>query len=334
MAKKDDEKAPTIIIKKVKKVSGGHHGGAWKVAYADFVTAMMAFFLLLWLLNVTTAEQKDLISSYFAPTDPRVSKSESGSGGVMGGKTMSPEGAMSSDRSSIGAPNVPTGTEGREGEEGEDAGQAMDDKMAQELDRQDARAFETAQDKIKQAVESIPELKELSQNLLMDMTPEGLRIQIVDQEGKPMFESGSATPLPQTERMLRLIGQVVKDLPNKLSIRGHTDSKPYGKSAAYTNWELSADRANASRRILLGSGIGMGIDASRLENVQGKADREPLVASDPESPKNRRISIILLKQSLAPVAPKRAAPVGAPASSSTPAAPIQRKREEGVIYFP
>jgi chemotaxis protein MotB len=333
VAKKDDEKQP-IIIKKVKKGGGGHHGGAWKVAYADFVTAMMAFFLLLWLLNVTTAQQKDLISSYFAPTDPRVSQSTSGSGGVMGGKSQSPEGAMTSDRSATVATSAPEGAEGKKDDTTEDdTTEPPDEKQTAEMDKQDEKAFQAAEDKIKQAIESIPELKELAQNLLIDMTPEGLRIQIIDQEGKPMFESGSAKALPQTERLLRLISQVVTTLPNKISIRGHTDAKQYGKNAAYTNWELSADRANTSRRILLGSGIGMGLDPDRIENVQGKADREPLVANDPDSPKNRRISVILLKQSIAPVGPAKAKPLTTP-SSSAPPAPVPKKREEGVIYFP
>lgn len=331
MAKKDDdEKRPIIIIKKIKKVDGGHHGGAWKVAYADFVTAMMAFFLLLWLLNVTTAEQKDLISSYFAPTDPRISKSESGSGGVMGGTTMSPEGAMRDNRVPVAAPEAPAGHEGREGEEGTAAGEeAMNEKTIAELDRRDEKAFEATEEKIKQAIESVPELKELAQNLLIDMTPEGLRIQIVDQDGKPMFQSGSAKLLPQMEKLLAMITSVVRDMPNKISLRGHTDSKPYTKYSGYTNWELSADRANASRRIMLAHEL----PANRIDNVQGKADREHLLPADPENARNRRISIILLKQSITPGLGKKPGAGKAPPKTA-PEIPQPRKREEGVIYFP
>lgn len=329
---KDDEKRPIIIIKKIKKVEGGHHGGAWKVAYADFVTAMMAFFLLLWLLNVTTDEQKAMISSYFAPADPRVAMSQSGSGGVMGGLTMSPDGAMTSDLEPVTAQqDDPAEGVGREdGEEGEQKHQISEQQLAEEMERLDKKAFEDTREKIQQAVESVPELKDLAQNLLIDMTPEGLRIQIVDQEGKPMFELGSAKPLPQAVRLLQLIGNVVKELPNKISIRGHTDSKPFGnKDAAYSNWELSADRANASRRVMLQGDIAGRLSPERIENVQGKADREHLVQNDPESARNRRISIILLKQSLVP---------GVKKQPKKPAAgqgrPDPKKREEGVIYFP
>lgn len=328
---KDDEKRPIIIIKRVKKVEGGHHGGAWKVAYADFVTAMMAFFLLLWLLNVTTDEQKDMISSYFAPADPRISESTSGSGGVMGGQTMSEEGAMTDDKTPVSQQREPAEGVGREdGQDGVDPARITEKEIDQELERRDDKAFKETEDKLREAIESVPDLRELSQNLLIDMTPEGLRIQIVDQEGKPMFEIGAAKPLPQAEKLLRLIAQVVRDLPNKLSIRGHTDSKPYGRDISYGNWELSADRANASRRVMLAAPL----DPVRIENVQGKADREPLVPNDPENARNRRISIILLKQSIAPATPR--ADKKPPATKAAPKKdePANRRREEGVIYFP
>lgn len=318
MAKKDDDK-PVIIIKRVKKVEGGHHGGAWKVAYADFVTAMMAFFLLLWLLNVTTDEQKELISSYFAPTDFRISNSESGAGGVMGGTTVNPEGAMSANNAAS-----PTNS-GIAAEAEEDPAE----EAKKELDKQDTKAFKATEEKLKEAIEKVPELKELAQNLLIDMTPEGLRIQLVDQEGKPMFESGSAKPLPAVEKLLALVSQSIRPLPNKLSVRGHTDSKQYSKDASYSNWELSADRANASRRLMLRDGLPL----TRIENVQGKADREPLVLNDTESPRNRRVSIILLKQSLAQGTNTGNKPVEQP-KPAAPTEPQTKKREAGVIYFP
>jgi chemotaxis protein MotB len=315
MAKNDDDKRPIIIIKKVKKMEGGHHGGAWKVAYADFVTAMMAFFLLLWLLNVTTEQQKMMISSYFAPADPRVSQNLSGSGGVMGGTTISPDGAMTSTQ----APAI-SETDPVEMTEAEALEKA-------ELEKQDEKSFKETEEKIRQAIDSAPELKALAQNLIIDMTPEGLRIQIIDQEGKPMFAVGSVIPMPSAEKLLTVVATVIKPLRNKISVRGHTDSTPYGKDAAYGNWELSADRANASRRVVLTAGL----EASRIENVQGKADREPLVPADPTSARNRRISIILLKQAL--TAAKKSS-----VKSSTKPAPVVRpegkKKEEGIIYFP
>jgi chemotaxis protein MotB len=322
LAKDNDDKRPIIIIKRVKKVEAGHHGGAWKVAYADFVTAMMAFFLLLWLLGVTTDNQKAQIAAYFSPSDPRVADSVSGSGGVMGGTTVSPDGALTSDNTNISAPADPAAGVGRE--DGEDS----DKKAAEEMDRLDKKAFEETEEKIRQAIDENPELKALSQNLLIDMTPEGLRIQIVDQQGKPMFETGSARPLPEAEKLLTLITDTVKDMPNKISVRGHTDSKPFGKDVSYGNWELSADRANTSRRIMLRAGL----DIARIENVQGKADREPLVLADPENARNRRISIILLKQSLVSGL-KKPAPRKTQGGSGK-AEPTPKKREEGVIYFP
>jgi chemotaxis protein MotB len=330
MSKNPNDDKQNIIIKRVKKVDGGHHGGAWKVAYADFVTAMMAFFLLLWLLSVTTDEQKAQISAYFAPADPRIAQTTSGSGGVMGGTTMSSEGAMTETQTAAVNPRDPAEGVGKEdGEQSDKKSEADEKAEQQEMDRQDKKSFAETEEKIRQAIEQSPELKEVAQSLLIDQTPEGLRIQIVDQEGKPMFEVGSAKPLPVTEKLLAMITQAVSNLPNKLSIRGHTDSKPYGTGALYTNWELSSDRANASRRVMLGAGL----DIARIENVQGKADREPLLANDPANPRNRRISIILLKQSLVaglkkPVNPK-------PSSSGKSSAPPEpKKKEEGVIYFP
>lgn len=315
MADPNDDKQP-IIIKKIKKGGGGHHGGAWKVAYADFVTAMMAFFLLLWLLNVTTDEQKSAISAYFSPADPRVSESVSGSGGVMGGTALSPDGAMTSDQTPVVAQqNTPASGVGREGSDA-DAEEAS-------LDREDASAFRKTEEELRQAIESVPELKQFAENLLIDQTPEGLRIQIVDQEGKPMFPLGGTEPLPPARKLMLLIADVIQGMPNKISIRGHTDSIPFGKKNNYTNWELSADRANASRRVLLEGGL----DIDRIENIQGKADREHLVPDQPNSARNRRISIILLKQSLVKGLKKSSRSGGG-------TAPQPRKREEGVIYFP
>lgn len=325
MAKNNDDKAPVIIIKRVKKVAGGHHGGAWKVAYADFVTAMMAFFLLLWLLNVTTDEQKTMISSYFAPADPRVAETTSGAGGVMGGTTMSPEGAMTSELTPVVSENdEPVPSAGKEAFSENEMNSG-----AAEMDRQDEAAFQQTEEKIREQIQSVPELKELAQNLMIDMTPEGLRIQIVDQAGRPMFATGSAQPLPPAVRLLQLVGASVRSLPNQLSVRGHTDSTPYGGNATYTNWELSSDRANASRRVLLAGDMGGRLPPDRIENVQGKADREPLDAKNPTAPTNRRISIILLKRSLV-AATKR--PARKPLARPAPEAP--RKQEEGIIYFP
>ena len=286
---------------------------------------MMAFFLLLWLLSVTTASQKVMIASYFAPTDARVSDSMSGSGGVLGGTTVAADGSMTSNGGQP-ADATSNGTE--------------DDNKSQKADEatntQDEKNFKSVEDKIREALESDPALKDLAKNLLMDMTPEGLRIQLIDQDGTPMSRSGSATPLPQAVKLLNLIASVAKDLPNKTSIRGHTDSVPYGKGADYTNWELSSDRANASRRVLLAAGFGM----ERVENVMGKADRDPLLPKDPAAASNRRISIIFLKQSLVAGARraedkfKKQEKEKEKGLGFNKAPPEPRTKEEGVRYFP
>lgn len=298
MAKKDQELQP-IIIKKVKKYEGGHHGGAWKVAYADFVTAMMAFFLLLWLLNVTTDEAKNAIANYFDPTHPELSEAVSGSGGVLGGLTVSTEGAMAqmtqpvtSDRAS-GA----TRTAVKAGQTGTDNPDFSEDELAQlekEFRQEEEKRFEEAKKEIEEAIQGDPELAELMKNVMIDVTPEGLRIQIIDQEGRPMFPSGSAEMYDYTRKLMGKVADAILKMPNDISVRGHTDSYQYASGAKYTNWELSADRANSTRRILLASNI----PETRLANVMGKADREHLVPEKPLDAKNRRISIILLKETV------------------------------------
>jgi chemotaxis protein MotB len=302
--------AAPIIIKKIKKGDhGGHHGGAWKVAYADFVTAMMAFFLLLWLLNVTTDVQKRGIADYFEPTI--TSKSMSGAGGVLGGQTVGSPGSQSVplsapsldlSRASMRQPN-----EGDDGDEGGTAGQdkdadndaapppdtkkLSDEELKQEMAEREDKRFDKAEQALHDAVKEVPELRALANNLIIDRTPEGLRIQIVDQDRTPMFPSGSAEMLDPAKKLLSLVAQVVRKLPNKISITGHTDSTQFALGAKYSNWELSADRANASRREFLADGL----PPERLSRVIGTADQEPLVTDNPGAPTNRRISIVLLR---------------------------------------
>ncbi len=262
-----------------------HKGGAWKVAYADFVTAMMAFFLLMWLLNVVTEEQKNAISDYFSPAHPMVSDSVSGAGGVMGGLTMSPEGAMASQKSPI-IPQQPTQQRKR--------GAEAKSKLQQVREKAEQQRFEDAAKKIKEAIEKNPELRELSKNVIIDITSEGLRIQIIDKEGQPMFPSGSSKMFDKMRMLLQQITEVTLDMPNEISVRGHTDATRYKKGATYTNWELSADRANASRSVIAGSGMPL----ERINNVMGKADTEPFVVDNPLDPQNRRITLLLLKEDI------------------------------------
>ncbi|MBE2191917.1 MAG: flagellar motor protein MotB [Alphaproteobacteria bacterium] len=318
-----DEKAPIIVIKKIIKGGGGHHGGAWKVAYADFVTAMMAFFLLMWLLNATTEEQRQGISEYFDPTPMEVSSSTSGAGGVMGGLTVSKVGSRVTDVQPIvhnenpPSPNVKMQI---------DPEQLEKEQLQQELQKREDAEFEQVKEKIEQAIQD-SELKDLAKNLMVDMTPEGLRIQIVDQDGESMFPSGSARPYEKTVKLIKMVGDIIHKMPNQISVRGHTDSVPYTKGADYTNWELSADRANASRRVLLSSGI----EAKKLSNVVGKADTEHLKPDLPKDPQNRRISIILLRESLTkPVTAAKAASGG---TGSVPVDPGYRKTT-GNVQFP
>jgi len=374
-----------IIIKRVKKGHGAAHGGAWKVAYADFVTAMMAFFLLLWLLNAVTEEQLQGVADYFAPTS--VSQSTSGAGGMLGGKVVG-EGAQSSNATtpsftlSLPPPTIGQGgdalSDPKEGGAGEGVGVSPDDNagMGKNQGIGDAQAngmgktggvagqqgqgangqggaagqgangqgangqaggasgkqkagdqqaglskngenqaeavseqqilkanaereqqqFDRAKQALNQAVNSIPELKKLADSLMVDNTPEGLRIQIVDQDGLAMFPKGSPDMYGHTRALVDLVARVVKMLPERVAISGHTDSVPFSGQSNYGNWELSADRALATRRALINSGV----PADRVDRVVGRADTEPLVSNDPSNARNRRITVVLLRDNMKP----------------------------------
>lgn len=294
-----------VVIKKVKKVSGGgHHGGAWKVAYADFVTAMMAFFLLMWLINTTSPEQKRGIADYFAPA--AVSSSRSGSGGVLGGTAISTEGARSQGSQSIVeqlSPESPR-TISKKPQEITDDSQPIkrvnldvsEDALNRARAIREQSQFERAEQSLRQAIDNMPELAELSKHLIIDQTEEGLRIQLVDQEGRSMFQPGSKEPNARAVRLLEAVADIVERLPNRVSISGHTDTRA-SADPDYSNWELSSDRANAARRILMENGV----TTDRIARVSGKAGSEPLYPDDPDLPGNRRISIVLLRE--APVLP-------------------------------
>ncbi len=329
MADDSEQKAQPIIIKKVKKGGHGHHGGAWKVAYADFVTAMMAFFLLLWLLQATTEEQKLGIADYFAPAS--VSRNTSGPGGLMGGSTFTKKGARPNDQSPVGVmiqlptnppdwdndgdPVESTATD-ETGAGGTDEGSPEETEVTEQAEAEQTEAerieaerleaerieemlaereeaqFAKAEEALREAIEAVPDLKGLIDNLVIDQTPEGMRIQIVDKEGKSMFPSGSAKMLDHTRRLIALVVDAVRQLPNRVAIKGHTDGAPFINEQGSSNWELSTDRANSSRRALLAEGL----PASRIASVVGLADTKHLDQSDPLSPRNRRISIILLRE--------------------------------------
>ncbi|MES2862169.1 MAG: flagellar motor protein MotB [Pseudomonadota bacterium] len=288
-----------IIIKKVKKVvAGGHHGGAWKVAYADFVTAMMAFFLLMWLINTTDPEQKRGIAEYFAPAS--VSQTTSGSGGILGGTSLGEDGSKSSGSMSVLEQQAPEAPQDAPEEAGANANlaAASEAELREEIAAREAAEFQSAAESLRQAMQRMPELAELSKQLIIDQTPEGLRIQLVDQEGRSMFEQNSARPNARAQVLLRAIAGVINRLPNRISISGHTSAVAgSGRASTASDWPLSAGRADASRQILQGAGV----DADRVYSVAGKAGSDPLYPDDPSLAGNRRIAIVLLRE--APVLP-------------------------------
>lgn len=319
MAQTGNDARP-IIIKRIKKVAAGHHGGAWKVAYADFVTAMMAFFLMLWLLSTTSKEQKAGIAEYF--TFATVSQSTTGVTGVLGGKSVESEQGIDS-----GAPKVtleltppappPAGTAETDAEANANGIQNSGPEVVTQLDTnqktetltdkavdqaiadRERAQFEMAERQLKQAIKDIPELSQLSGQLIIDHTPDGMRIQLVDQTDRPMFKTGTATPYARTFALFQEISKVVNKLPNRISISGHTDAAPFRRIDGTDNWELSMERAMVSRRALQDAGIA----PKRFFQVTGKANTEPLFPEDPYLPSNRRIAITMMREAPA-LAPK------------------------------
>ncbi len=295
-----------IIIKRVKKGGhGGHHGGAWKVAYADFVTAMMAFFLLMWLINTTTPEQKRGIADYFAAQS--ISQTSSGSGGILGGKVVGESSARAggtisvSDKNNPPAPSDPTHStqNGKKQGGATDAkGTApasqvkSDDHLERAVPSSQDRDFESAAESIRQAMQESPDIAKLSQQVIMDQTPEGLRIQLVDQDGRPMFKAGTTELMPYAKTLLQDVAKIIDRLPNRVSISGHTDGRAFVGPDGKTNWELSAARANVARSIITAAGV----DNDRIYEVAGKAGSEPLLPDDPNASANRRLSIVLMRE--------------------------------------
>ncbi len=288
-----------IVIKKVKKGGGhGHHGGAWKVAYADFVTAMMAFFLLMWLINTTSPEQKRGIADYFAPAS--VSETTSGSGGILGGTALGQDGAKAAGAMSIMQEMQPEVTDPSEGKTKDANSSALSETsteaLREALQKREEAAFASAAQSLRQALQDMPELAEMSKNIIVDQTPEGLRIQLIDQEGRSMFGESSAQPNDRARILLRAVAKVINQLPNRVSVSGHTSVNLNGAKAD-NDWPLSAARADNSRKILQSAGV----DPDRIYQVSGKANSEPLYPDDPTLPGNRRIAIVLLRE--APVLP-------------------------------
>jgi chemotaxis protein MotB len=278
-----------IIIKRKKVVAGGHHGGAWKVAYADFVTAMMAFFMVMWLISSVNDEQRAALFDYFKNPSMQDGRSPKAAPGQMGpgGASTSPinlRGGLDAPRTkmtpdpSIGAPVAAIGPAGGEKTLEEDAAR----KVAEAAEK---RQLESLMEELRQAIERSQALAPFKDQLLLDITPEGLRIQIVDAQNRPMFDLGSTLLKDYTDRILRELSTYLNGVPNRISLTGHTDTTPYANGAiGYTNWELSADRANAARRALERGGM----KSEKVARVVG------FDKANPRNPINRRISIIVM----------------------------------------
>jgi chemotaxis protein MotB len=277
----DDSQQP-IIVKRIKKGGHGHHGGAWKIAYADFVTAMMAFFLLMWLLGSTTRGDLLGIADYFQQPLKIAMLGGSGAGEATsiikgGGTDLTRQTGQVNNKISGRKRGSPI-----EADEAEKVILARESEKLRALKKQ-----------IEQAIELNPALLAFRNQLLIDITTEGLRIQIVDEKNRPMFGIGSTQMQPYTAEILREIGRLLNEVPNRISLSGHTDASPYsGGERGYSNWELSADRANAARRVLLSGGM----EEFRIVRVIGLSSATLLDPADPFNPINRRVSIIVMNR--------------------------------------
>ncbi len=351
MSKRD--KRGSIVVRKEEVVEGGHHGGAWKVAYADFVTAMMAFFLLMWLLNATTEEQRRGLADYFSPSN-NLARTVSGFGQPFGGQSPNVDGTLISDRGAVqvinGPPHplidadddqgdnpavstpdkpgnmpMPTGHQSlgykdqgtipaptQSQAQGDAQAQAStpaqnqaqdqiqsqaqsgakptEQEIQQEVEKRERQQFERASQQIKEAVRSDPALADLAKQLMIDIAPEGLRIQLLDADRSPMFSTGSSALNDRAKALLTKVAPVLMRMSEAVAVAGHTDAEPY-KGGDRSNWDLSAERANATRRLLVDAGLA----ENRIRSVTGNADRDPLIPSDPRAAANRRIAIVVLR---------------------------------------
>ncbi len=277
-----EERIAPIIVKKIKKNGGGHHGGAWKIAYADFVTAMMAFFLLMWLLGSTSKAQKEGIAEYFQTPlhmvlmGPSVGQSDSALKNTGGKDVTKKQGQVK-----------PV-----EGEPGKLKTVKIED-VKEALKQAEKVKLEALKAKIEAAIEENPTLKQFKSQLKLDITSEGLRVQIVDEQNRPMFENAKAELQPYAKLILREIGKTLNGVDNKISLSGHTDATAYANGEqGYSNWELSADRANASRRELIAGGM----DETKLIRVVGMGSAIMMDKENPFNPINRRISLIVMNK--------------------------------------
>jgi len=289
-ARGSNEPPKIVIVKKIVDGGGhGHHGGAWKVAYADFVTAMMAFFLLLWLLGATNEKQRKGIADYFAPTLIDTRALGIGGSGVLGGESATSDdktGTFSgrSTRRGFASP-----VSGRGGDE---AGTGTKGSLNNPsgLEAEDRRNFAALRRQMLDAIATSRTVARLANHVRFVPTPDGMRIDLIDDADWSMFALGTTTLAPDAAELIGTVAAAIRGMPNPVMIRGHTDAVPYGDPRAMNNWMLSSGRAEATRRRLAQGGIG----EARFERIEGVADREPMVAGDRFDPRNRRVAITLL----------------------------------------
>jgi chemotaxis protein MotB len=283
-AGKGGEAVRPIVIKRKKVVAGGHHGGAWKVAYADFVTAMMAFFLVMWLVTAVSKEKRAALFDYFHNPSMQEGKSVKPAPGQLG-----PGGASTSPINMGGGLDAPKSSTVSDNGLGQPMRPPDLEKMLQE-EAQERKQLDSLFEDLKEAIEKSQALEPFKDQLLLDITPEGLRIQIVDKLNRPMFDSGRSKLKDYTQTILSEVAKYLNTVPNRISVTGHTDQKAYGGKSDYSNWELSADRANAARRALLGGGLAQ----DKIARVVGFSSAVLFDKKDPLNPINRRISIIVM----------------------------------------
>tara|TARA_R110002124_G_scaffold199787_2_gene366619 strand:+ start:3991 stop:4977 length:987 start_codon:yes stop_codon:yes gene_type:complete len=322
-----------IIVKKIEEVTGGgHHGGGWKVAYADFMTAMMAFFLLLWILAASDEEALRGLADYFTPS---LSQSGGRGQGMLDGQVIASNGDQGGSNSPDGNTRLPTFGmdnplavfDSRLRDEKTDAvveyetqpdgtmiettqenqptaaeakaeARANEEQFQAEVKEREANMANLEAD-IRQHIQDRTDLQDMGENLRFDRTPDGLLVQIMDKEGRSMFTRGSARVDSRTRDLLRIIGEAIVDMKNDIVITGHTDAVPFVNNQGYSNWELSADRANATRRVLIDTGV----SPARIKRISGLASTEPLNGADPTAAENRRINVMLSYPE--PLRPKR-----------------------------
>ncbi|MCU0765847.1 MAG: flagellar motor protein MotB [Gammaproteobacteria bacterium] len=300
-----DKSTQPIVVRKIVK-GGGHHGGAWKVAYADFVTAMMAFFLLLWLLGSTTKDQRAAISEYFNNPSAEPGTSVTPSPNPVQGPGGSSTSMIQQDGTATPAVELPPAADATEA--------SPDEESATQIAERKFRArMEEMLKELRELAEKSEILKQFQDQLLFDITEEGLRIQILDKDNRPMFDVGSATLKPHTTEILREIAKVINQVPSPVSITGYTDGRRLERTG-YSNWELSTDRANAARRALTAGGMQEG----KVSRIVGLASSKLFKPEDPMDPTNRRVSITVLSPQSA------AAPNGSPAPTPAPAKPAAK----------